>query len=66
MKHIVKVFVYGSRVQRHRYVSNPRPQRLVVCLLYIPLSEMCREMDQVKTLATTGAKMEKASGGLQK
>ena len=59
MKHIVKAFVYGFRVPRHRYGLNLR--RLLVCLLYIPFSERSKGVDQVKTLATLetrGAKME--------
>ena len=60
MKHIVKAFVYGFRVPGHEHVLGFRP--ILVCLLHIPISEIWRGMDRVKTpgtLKTTGAKMEK-------
>ena len=60
MKHIVKAFVYGLRVPRHRYVLDLHD--LLVCLLHISFSESWRGVDQVKTpakLETRGAKMEK-------
>ena len=59
MKHIVKAFVYGFHVPRHKYASNL--QRLLL-FLHVPFSERWRGMDQVKTLAmleTRGAEMEK-------
>ena len=61
MKYIVKAFVYGLRVPRHRFVLNL--QHLLVSLLHISFSERWKGVYRVETLAsleTTGAKTEKA------
>ena len=57
-KHIVKVFVYESRVREHEYVLGLR--KILVCLLHIPFSGGMNQVKMLAMLEIKAAKMEKA------